>query len=292
MRLRTSARDRLRAICPIGRTIGQCAETPQSLNRSRTRAARAGNSRGFGAREALQSAVTTLMLKMVYTTSSPPLPSVMVPSASITVAIIDDNRLVREALASLLGRLPDLHVLAAATASPAFLAEAMPHVVLLDVGLGDEDSLKVATAIRDAAPTAKVVMMDLIPVNGEIIEFVNAGVCGFVLKDATFEEFVATIRAVAAGEKVLPPRLTESLFSQIAQEVDSRGREHVLEDVRMTRREREVIELIGEGLSNKEIAQRLNIATHTVKSHVRNVMEKLALHTRLQIAAYSHRSQG
>jgi len=214
----------------------------------------------------------------------------MVPSSSITVAIIDDNRLVREALASMLGRLPDFQVLAAAAASPAFLRESAPHVVLLDVGLGEEDSLKVAASIREAAPTAKVVMMDLIPVNGEIIEFVNAGVCGFVLKDATFDEFVATIRAVAAGEKVLPPRLTESLFSQIAQEVDGRGREHVLEDVRMTRREREVIELIGEGLSNKEIAQRLNIATHTVKSHVRNVMEKLALHTRLQIAAYSHRS--
>ena len=215
----------------------------------------------------------------------------MVPSSSITVAIIDDNRLVREALASILGRLPDFHILVAATASPAFLAESSPHVVLLDVGLGEEDSLSVAASIRDAAPTAKVVVMDLIPVSGEIIEFVNAGVCGFVLKDATFEEFVATIRAVAAGEKVLPPRLTESLFSQIAQEVGGRGREQVLEDVRMTRREREVITLIGEGLSNKEIAQRLNIATHTVKSHVRNVMEKLALHTRLQIAAYSHRER-
>ncbi len=216
----------------------------------------------------------------------------MVPSSSIIVAIIDDNRLVREALASMLGRLPDFQVLAAAAASPAFLAESSPHVVLLDVGLGEEDSLNGAAAIRDAAPSAKVVMMDLIPVNGEIVEFVNAGVCGFVLKDATFEEFVATIRAVAAGQKVLPPRLTESLFSQIAQEVDGRGRALVMEDVRMTRREREVIELIGEGLSNKEIAQRLNIATHTVKSHVRNVMEKLALHTRLQIAAYSHRAPG
>jgi DNA-binding NarL/FixJ family response regulator len=215
----------------------------------------------------------------------------MVPSSSITVAIIDDNRLVREALAAMLGRLPDFQVLAAATASPAFLAESSPHVVLLDVGLDEEDPLKVAAFIRDAAPTTKVVVMDLIPVNGEIIEFVNAGVDGFVLKDASFEEFVATIRAVAAGEKVLPSRLTESLFSQIAKEVDGRGREHVLEDVRMTRREREVIDLIGEGLSNKEIAQRLNIATHTVKSHVRNVMEKLALHTRLQIAAYSHRAQ-
>lgn len=215
----------------------------------------------------------------------------MVPSSSITVAIIDDNRLVREALASMLSRLPEFQVLAAATASSAFLAETSPHVVLLDVGLGEEDSLHVAASIHEVAPTAKVVVMDLVPVNAEIIEFVNAGVSGFVLKDATFDEFVSTIRAVAAGEKVLPPRLTESLFSQIASEEGGHGREHVLEDVRMTRREREVIELIGEGLSNKEIAQRLNIATHTVKSHVRNVMEKLALHTRLQIAAYSHRSQ-
>src|SRR4029077_12718669 len=97
----------------------------------------------------------------------------------------------------------------------------------------------------------------------------------------------------AAGGKVLPPRMAESLFSQIAHAAAAtHGREHVLEDVRMTRREREVIALIGEGLSNKEIAQRLNIAAHTVKSHVRNVMEKLALHTRLQIAAYSRRDGG
>ena len=210
--------------------------------------------------------------------------------APITVAIIEDNRLVREALASMLGALKDFRVVASGVASPAFLAETSPDVVLLDVGLRDEDSLAVAAVIREAVPGAKIVVMDLIPVNEEIVEFVNAGVSGFVLKDANFDEFIATIRSVAAGEKVLPPRMTESLFSQIARGVPSgRGGDNGLEDVRMTRREREVIELIGEGLSNKEIAQRLNIATHTVKSHVRNVMEKLALHTRLQIAAYSHR---
>jgi len=87
----------------------------------------------------------------------------------------------------------------------------------------------------------------------------------------------------------LPPLMTESLFSQIERVAVEQQGAQLLEAVRMTPREREVIELIGEGLSNKEIAQRLNIATHTVKSHVRNVMEKLALHTRLQIAAYSHR---
>jgi len=164
--------------------------------------------------------------------------------------------------------------------------------LLLDVGLRDEDSLRVAASLAKRSPGTKVIVMDLIPMSDDIVQFVNAGVSGFVLKDATFDEFVATIRSVAAGGKVLPSRMTESLFSQIAKAADAQGHEHVLEDVRMTRREREVIELIGEGLSNKEIAQRLNIAAHTVKSHVRNVMEKLALHTRLQIAAYSRRDGG
>lgn len=213
----------------------------------------------------------------------------MAPNDQITVAIIDDNRLVREALTAMLVALPDLHVVASPAADAVFLAESQPHVLLLDVGLRDQDSLGLAISLSKEMPDAKIIVMDLVPINEEIVEFVNAGVCGFVLKDASFDEFVRTIRAVAGGEKVLPQRMTDSLFSQIAKGADGRRSEQVLEAVRMTRREREVIELIGEGMSNKEIAQRLNIATHTVKSHVRNVMEKLALHTRLQIAAYSHR---
>lgn len=214
----------------------------------------------------------------------------MVQRSAITVAVIDDNRLLREALAAMLGKLPELRVVAAPTVTTAFLSESPPDVVLLDLGLGDEDGLTVLAGIRRDAPDAKVVVMNLVPVNGEIVEFVNAGVCGFVLKDATFEELVATIRAVAAGEKVLPSRLTDSLFSQIASGVHGqRNRWNGLDDIRMTRREHEVVALIGEGLSNQEIAQPLNIATHTVKSRVRNVMEKLTLHTRLQISAFSWR---
>ena len=212
----------------------------------------------------------------------------MIPSETIRVAIVDDNRLVREALASMLDRLADIRVVPTRTADLPPLLEQQPHVVLLDVGLRDQDSLAAAVALIKAMPFARVIVMDLLPVNEEIVEFVNAGVSGFVLKDASFEEFVATIRRVAAGEKVLPPRMTETLFAQIAKDAVHRGDE-VSDDVRLTRREREVIDLIGEGLSNKEIAQRLNIATHTVKSHVRNVMEKLTLHTRLQISAYYHR---
>jgi DNA-binding NarL/FixJ family response regulator len=207
----------------------------------------------------------------------------------ITVAVIDDNRLVREGLAAMLNKLADIHAIAYSGTEAAVAAGPSPCVLLLDVGLGDVESGRVVTALLKQMPDTRIVAMDLIPLSEEILELVNAGVSGFVMKDASFDEFVATIRAVAGGEKVLPPRMTESLFAQIAREARGRGAQDVLEDVRMTPRELQVIELIGEGLSNKEIAQRLNIAAHTVKSHVRNVMEKLALHTRLQIAAYSRR---
>ena len=209
-------------------------------------------------------------------------------TAPVTIAVIDDNRLVREALTAILGGLENTNLVAAAVADMKFLAEHKPDVVLLDVGLRDEDALSVAAALKKKHPRTKVVMMDLIPADEDIAAFVNAGVDGFVLKDASVEEFVQTIRAVVDGEKVLPASMTHSLFSQIAKKAYGRDRKGAFDGVRLTNREVEMIQLIGLGLSNNEIAQRLDVATHTVKSHVRNVMEKLALHTRLQIAAYSH----
>ena len=208
----------------------------------------------------------------------------------ITVAIIEDNRLVREGMTDMLNELPDVKVVFAATSLEAGTLKGVnPRVVLLDVGLQERNSLRLAETVKKEMAEARVIVMDLLPVHEEIAEFVNAGVAGFILKDATFEDFVGTIRSVADGARVLPPRMTGTLFSQIANVAVRRGTEAALESVRMTHREREVIALIAAGMSNKEIAQRLNIATDTVKSHVRNVMDKLALHTRLQIAAYAHR---
>jgi NarL family two-component system response regulator LiaR len=208
----------------------------------------------------------------------------------ITVAIIEDNRLVREGMRDMLNELPDVKVVLAATSSDAQkLREMNPRVVLLDVGLQDRNSLRLAETVRKELEDARVIVMDLLPVHEEIADFVNAGVAGFILKDATFEDFVGTIRSVADGARVLPAKMTGTLFSQIAHVAVRRGREQALKSVRMTEREREVIGLIAEGRSNKEIANDLNVATDTVKSHVRNVMDKLALHSRLQIAAYAHR---
>ena len=207
----------------------------------------------------------------------------------ITVAIIEDNRLVREGMTDMLNELPDVKVVLASTSVEAsMLKKTNPRVVLLDVGLQDRNSLRLAETVKNEMADARVIVMDLLPAHEEIAEFVNAGVAGFILKDATFEDFVETIRSVADGARVLPSRMTGTLFSQIAHVAVKRGRTEALDTVRMTQREREVIGLIAVGMSNKEIAKRLNIATDTVKSHVRNVMEKLALHTRLQIAAYAH----
>ena len=208
----------------------------------------------------------------------------------ITVAIIEDNRLVREGMADMLNELPDVRVVLAATSlESAMLKETNPRVVLLDVGLQDRNSLRLAETVQKEMAEARVIVMDLLPIHEEIAEFVHVGVAGFILKDATFDDFVGTIRSVADGARVLPGPMTGTLFSQIARAAVRRGKAAALEGVRMTQREREVVELIGNGMSNKEIATRLNIAADTVKSHVRNVMEKLALHTRLQIAAYAHR---
>ena len=208
----------------------------------------------------------------------------------ITVAIIEDNRLVREGMTDMLNELPDVKVVFAATnLETATLKRANPRVVLLDVGLEDENCLRLAETVQKEMVDSRVIVMDLLPAHEEVVQFVNVGVAGFILKDATMEDFVGTIRSVADGARVLPPRMTGTLFSQIAQVAVQRGEAaEALDAVRMTQRERDVIALIAVGMSNKEIAQRLTIATETVKSHVRNVMEKLALHSRLQIAAYAH----
>jgi DNA-binding NarL/FixJ family response regulator len=108
------------------------------------------------------------------------------------------------------------------------------------------------------------------------------------LKDATVDDFLATIRAVAEGGKVLPQSLNESLFTQIIEYAVAGGKANLQKAIRMTKREREVIALISDGLSNKEIGLRLHIATYTIKSHVHNIMEKLELHSRLEVANYAN----
>jgi DNA-binding NarL/FixJ family response regulator len=209
----------------------------------------------------------------------------------ISLVLIDDNRLLREGLAAMIHTQPGFKVLVASADVDEALAkarEAKPNVILLDFGLEDHDSLSLTATVHAEVPGARVIVMGLLAVQEDVANYVRAGASGFIMKDASFEDFFATIRAVAGGAEVLPQALTNSLFTQIVRNVPTGNRTRVLEAVRLTNRERQVIELLGEGLSNKEIATRLHIAVHTVKSHVHNVLEKLALRSRLEVAAFSH----
>ena len=208
----------------------------------------------------------------------------------IHILLIEDNRLLREGLTAMLREQVDLRVWASPGNSDAVSKanRLKPTVILMDLGLRSQTGLRLLGSLRKNAPNARVIGIDLVPVQEELVQYVEAGVSGFVLKDATFVDFLRTIRAVARGSNVLPPPLAGSLFNQIVEHATRKTKGNPFASVRMTRREREVVSLIAEGLSNKEIAGRLHLATDTVKSHVHNILEKLALHTRLEIASFAH----
>lgn len=209
----------------------------------------------------------------------------------ISLIIIEDNRVLREGLVAMLAEIGGVKVLSAAGSSRATLEAALrlnAEVALLNRGLQKQSCLQVMKKIRKEHPDVKLVVMDLMPGQTDVMEFVQAGVGGFIVSNATLDDFINTIQAVANGEQVLPDPLTSSLFSQIIDTAVKTGNPPLKEAVTMTRREQEIIALIAQGLSNKDIACSLNLATHTVKSHVHNILEKLALHSRLQVAAYSH----
>jgi Response regulator containing a CheY-like receiver domain and an HTH DNA-binding domain len=209
----------------------------------------------------------------------------------IRILVIEDNRVLRDGITAMLNEQADMHVVATIGSGNNVLLKASqtkPHVILMDVGLKNFKESSVVESIKKKMPEIKVIGMGFVPTQSDIVEFVEAGASGFILKVATVKEFLGTIRSVAQGVKVLPPSLAGSLFSHVIELALKKNKGKITNAVRMTKREREIIVLIADGLSNKEIAQQLNIATHTVKSHVHNIMEKLALHTRLQIAKYTH----
>jgi len=205
----------------------------------------------------------------------------------IKVLLIEDNRLLRDGTTALLNEQKDIRAVSSPGNKSALTKakKLVPDVVLLDLGLKSNNSLKVLESIKQQLPQTEVIVMDLIPVHSEVVEFVKAGVAGFILKDATLDEFLHTIRAVVKGVKIPPPTMTDSLFSEIVEHALQSGQiDEVMSALIMTSREHDVINHIATGKSNKEIAISLNVAVHTIENYIRNILDKLALHTRLELA--------
>jgi DNA-binding NarL/FixJ family response regulator len=215
----------------------------------------------------------------------------------IKIFLIEDNHLLREGVTTVIQKQPDLKVVASFRDRGNIIQkilELKPDIVLLDIGLISKNSLQLVKLIKKKLSRIKIIVMDLIPTQKDIYEFVGAGVSGFILKDAMISEFLNTIRTVSKGKNVLPGNMTDRLFSQIIEMAlnGDKKKAKLVESVRMTKRERQIIDLVADGLTNKEIGQRLNLSPFTVKSHVHNILEKLTLHTRVQIAGYAHKTEG
>ncbi len=213
----------------------------------------------------------------------------------IRIILIEDNRLLREGISALLKKQTDMTVVTTVGNGENILVlldKLKPNIVLLDLGLRSQNSLQVVKLVKKDFKETKIIVMDLIPLQADVFEFVQAGVSGFMLKDISVAEFLKTIRSVYEGARVLPPHLTGSLFSQIVEHAINGSKPSIIDaSVRMTKRERQVIELVADGCTNKEIAQNLHLSTFTVKSHVHNILEKLSLNTRVQIAKHAHYSE-
>jgi len=211
--------------------------------------------------------------------------------SKIRVLIIEDNRLLRIGLGEVLNNQPDIK---AQTVGGCImdLEHAMgfkPQLVLLGALLVSCNSLNLVQRIKRESDRIEVIVIDYVPGQFETLKFVKAGVSGFILKNATQDELLRAIYSVAEGKKEFPSQLTRGLFGQIKRDgADTGIPDRLRTSVRLTKREQEVTELIASGMSNKEIAGHLNIAVDTVKSHVHNVFEKLAVNTRLELASLAH----
>lgn len=213
----------------------------------------------------------------------------------VRILVIEDNRLLREGITSMINEQKDLRVVAAIDKKGELelrIKLDSPDIVIIDLGLQDMNSLKFVKSAKKNFPEVRFIVMDLFPLQEDIFEYVKAGASGFILKDADVGEFLKTIRSVFMGEKILPSHLTESLFTQIINEAVNRPQKSgLIRSVRMTKRERQVTELVADGLTNKEIGLKLHLSPFTVKSYVHNILEKLAMHKRIEIANYANTSQ-
>jgi DNA-binding NarL/FixJ family response regulator len=166
-----------------------------------------------------------------------------------------------------------------------------PDVAIMTLSLQGRDMLKEARHFQEASPTTKVLMLGLSELESDVLACIEAGVAGYLLQEASLEELVQSIRAVAMGEAFCSPRIAGLLFYRLAERAREREQRQPPGIIHLTRREIEVVALIEKGLSNKEIAVRMQIELQTVKNHVHNILERLQLSSRREAARYA-REQG
>jgi two-component system NarL family response regulator len=205
----------------------------------------------------------------------------------IRTMIVDDHALFRRGLEMVLDEEPDIELVGQAsdgTEAVEKAAESLPDIVLMDIRMPRSNGIEACRAMKEAAPSAKIIILTISDEEEDLFEAIRAGASGYLLKDIPLDEVADTVRAVHGGQSLINPSMAGKLLTEFAtlakRDDDERAQE--LPAPRLTEREMQVLKLVARGMNNRDIAKELFISENTVKNHVRNILEKLQIHSRME----------
>ncbi len=212
----------------------------------------------------------------------------------LRVLIVDDHALFRRGLQMVLEQEPDIDVVGEAADGAEAVdrsQDLMPDVVLMDVRMPKRSGIEATQEIRELLPHAKILMLTISDEEADLYEAIKAGASGYLLKEISIEEVADAIRSVWAGQSRISPTMASKLLTEFAAMSKRAEEKRQVPAPRLTEREMEVLKLVAEGLNNRDIGERLFISENTVKNHIRNILEKLHLHSRMEAVVYAVREK-
>ena len=213
---------------------------------------------------------------------------------AIRVLIVDDHALFRRGLQMVLEQETDIAVVGEAgdgAEAIAVVQESMPDVVLMDVRMPKRGGIEATKQIKELAPHSKILMLTVSDEDADLYDSIKAGATGYLLKDTSIEEVGDAIRKVQDGQSLISPSMASKLLSEFATMVKRADEKQAAPAPRLTDREMEVLKLVAKGRNNRDIAKELFISENTVKNHIRNSLEKLHLHSRMEAVVYAVREK-
>ena len=212
----------------------------------------------------------------------------------IRVVVADDHALFRRGLHIVLTDAEDIDVVGEASDGDEAIelcTQLAPDVVLMDVRMPGTGGIDAAKAIREAVPGTKIVMLTISDEEEDLYEAIKAGASGYLLKEIPIDEVAQAIRSVHVGQSHISPSMATKLLSEFAAMARKEKERPQMPAPRLTDREMEVLTHVAQGMNNREIAKELFISENTVKNHVRNILEKLHLHSRMEAVVYAVREK-
>jgi len=206
----------------------------------------------------------------------------------IRTMIVDDHALFRRGLEMVLVEEPDIELVGQASDGAEAVTragEALPDVVLMDIRMPKTSGIEAARAMKEAAPSARIVMLTISDEEEDLFEAIRAGASGYLLKDIPLDEVADAVRSVYGGQSLINPSMAGKLlteFATLGRRDQEEERPQQVPAPKLTDREMEVLKLVARGMNNRDIAKELFISENTVKNHVRNILEKLQIHSRME----------